>query len=85
MHGPMPFVDMHEPGRHDGRGRFSSPVTESEAIRLTYRSARQLLAEVRALGGNPRDDRYAGMPSGRQARPCWPSWRRSATAQGGSD
>jgi len=23
---------------------------------------------VRALGGNPRDDRYAGMPSGRQAR-----------------
>jgi malonyl-CoA O-methyltransferase len=37
-------------------------------LTLTYRSARDLLAEVRALGGNPRDDRPAGLPSGRQAR-----------------
>jgi len=65
---PMPFVDMHDLGDMMVAAGFSSPVTESEAIRLTYRSARQLLAEVRALGGNPRDDRYAGMPSGRQAR-----------------
>jgi malonyl-CoA O-methyltransferase len=65
---PMPFVDMHDLGDMMVAAGFSSPVTESEAIRLTYRSARQLLAEARALGGNPRDDRYAGMPSGRQAR-----------------
>jgi malonyl-CoA O-methyltransferase len=65
---PMPFVDMHDLGDMMVAAGFSSPVTESESIRLTYGSARQLLAEVRALGGNPRDDRSPGLPSGRQAR-----------------
>jgi malonyl-CoA O-methyltransferase len=65
---PMPFVDMHDLGDMLVAAGFSSPVTDSEVIRLTYGSARQLLAEVRGLGGNPRDDRPRGLPSGRQAR-----------------
>jgi malonyl-CoA O-methyltransferase len=65
---PMPFVDMHDLGDMMVAAGFSSPVTESETIRLTYGSAPQLLAEVRALGGNPRDDRPRALPSGRQAR-----------------
>ncbi len=65
---PMPFVDMHDLGDMMVASGFSSPVTDSETIRLTYGSARQLLAEVRALGGNPRDDRPRQLPSGRQAR-----------------
>jgi malonyl-CoA O-methyltransferase len=65
---PMPFVDMHDLGDMMVAAGFSSPVTDSETIRLTYGSARQLLAEVRALGGNPRDDRDPGLPSGRRAR-----------------
>jgi malonyl-CoA O-methyltransferase len=65
---PMPFVDMHDLGDMMVASGFSSPVMDSETIRLTYGSARQLLAEVRALGGNPRDDRPRPLPSGRQAR-----------------
>jgi malonyl-CoA O-methyltransferase len=65
---PMPFVDMHDLGDMMVAAGFSSPVTDSETLRLTYASSRQLLAEVRALGGNPRNDRHPGLPSGRQAR-----------------
>jgi malonyl-CoA O-methyltransferase len=65
---PMPFVDMHDLGDMMVAAGFSAPVTDAETIRLTYGSARQLLAEVRALGGNPRDDRHGSLPSGRQAR-----------------
>jgi malonyl-CoA O-methyltransferase len=65
---PMPFVDMHDLGDMMVAAGFSAPVTDSETIRLTYGSAHQLLAEVRGLGGNPRDDRPRGLPSGRQAR-----------------
>jgi len=65
---PMPFVDMHDLGDMMVAAGFGSPVTDAETIRLTYGSPRQLLAEVRALGANPRDDRHASLPSARQAR-----------------
>jgi malonyl-CoA O-methyltransferase len=65
---PMPFVDMHDLGDMMVASGFAAPVMDSETIRLTYGSARRLLAEVRALGGNPRDDRPRPLPSGRQAR-----------------
>jgi malonyl-CoA O-methyltransferase len=65
---PMPFVDLHDLGDMMVAAGFSAPVTDAEAIRLTYGSARQLLAEVRALGGNPRNDRPRALPSSRQAR-----------------
>jgi len=65
---PMPFVDMHDLGDMMVAAGLSSSVTDDETITMTYGSARQLVSEVRKLGGNPRDDRHQALPSGRQAR-----------------
>jgi malonyl-CoA O-methyltransferase len=65
---PMPFVDMHDFGDMMIAAGFASPVMDAESIRLTYASPQALLREVAALGGNPRDDRAAGLVSGRRAR-----------------
>lgn len=65
---PMPFIDMHDFGDMMVASGFENPVMDAEVITLTYPSAASLLREVRALGGNPRDDRYPGLPSGGRAR-----------------
>ena len=65
---PMPFVDMHDFGDMLVASGFATPVVDCEVLRLTYRGAAALLAEVRALGGNPRVDRRRGLPGGRAAR-----------------
>jgi malonyl-CoA O-methyltransferase len=65
---PMPFVDMHDFGDMMVASGFATPVMDAEIITLTYASPQELLREVRALGGNPRDDRARSLPSGRQAR-----------------
>lgn len=64
---PMPFVDMHDFGDMMVASGFATPVMDAEAITLTYASPRDLLREVRALGGNPRDDRALSLPSTSQA------------------
>jgi malonyl-CoA O-methyltransferase len=65
---PLPFVDMHDFGDMLVGSGFATPVMDVEVLTLTYPSAAALLREVAALGGNPRDDRPRGLPSGRQAR-----------------
>lgn len=65
---PMPFIDMHDFGDMMVASGFANPVMDAEVLTLTYGSAGALLREVRALGGNPRDDRPRGLPSGRQGR-----------------
>lgn len=65
---PMPFVDMHDFGDMMVASGFAAPVMDAEIITLTYASPQDLLREVRALGGNPRDDRAQSLPSSRQAR-----------------
>jgi malonyl-CoA O-methyltransferase len=65
---PLPFVDMHDFGDMLVAAGFATPVMDVETIRLTYASAQELIAEARALGGNPRDDRMQAVASGRQAR-----------------
>ncbi|MGZ8255753.1 MAG: methyltransferase domain-containing protein [Burkholderiaceae bacterium] len=65
---PMPFVDMHDFGDMMVASGFADPVMDAEVLTLTYPSPRELLREVRALGGNPRDDRAPALPSGRRAR-----------------
>jgi len=65
---PMPFIDMHDFGDMMVAAGFATPVMDVETIRLTYGSAHELLAEVRALGGNPRDDRARGLVAGTRAR-----------------
>ena len=64
----MPFVDMHDFGDMMVASGFATPVMDAEVITLTYASPHDLMREVRALGGNPRDDRAQALPSGRQAR-----------------
>ena len=64
----MPFVDMHDFGDMMVAAGFSTPVMDAEVMTLTYGSPQQLLQDVRALGGNPRDDRAQTLASGQQAR-----------------
>jgi len=79
---PMPFVDMHDLGDMLVAAGFGEPVVDAETLNLTYGSARQLLGEVRALGGNPRDDRHPSLPSGRQARALLAALERSRDRDG---
>jgi malonyl-CoA O-methyltransferase len=65
---PMPYIDMHDFGDMLVAAGFATPVMDAERIRLTYATPAELLREVVALGGNPRDDRASGLASGRQAR-----------------
>ena len=49
----LPFVDMHDFGDQLVEAGFSTPVMDMEVITVTYDTPRALLADVRALGGNP--------------------------------
>jgi malonyl-CoA O-methyltransferase len=49
----LPFVDMHDFGDQLVEVGFSTPVLDMEVITVTYDSAPAMLADVRALGGNP--------------------------------
>lgn len=65
----LPFVDMHDFGDQLVEAGFSTPVMDMERITVTYDTAAALLADVRALGGNPLETRRRGL-IGRAA------WRR---------
>ncbi|MQA37354.1 methyltransferase domain-containing protein [Rugamonas aquatica] len=49
----LPFVDMHDFGDQLVEAGFSTPVLDMEGITVTYDTPQALLADVRALGGNP--------------------------------
>src|SRR5437899_2777739 len=57
----LPFVDMHDLGDMLVNAGFSTPVMDMETITVTYASPEKLLAEVRALGGNPLQTRRRGL------------------------
>lgn len=61
------FVDMHDFGDLLLENGFTDPVMDQEVITLTYRTAEQLLKDLRTLGGNPSLDRRPGL-AGRQWR-----------------
>jgi malonyl-CoA O-methyltransferase len=69
----LPFVDMHDFGDMLVNAGFSTPVMDMETITVTYESVDKLMADVRALGGNPLTTRRTGL-FGRNA------WRRVVTA-----
>ncbi len=79
---PMPCIDMHDFGDMLVDSGFEAPVMEVDTLQLTFGSARALLTEARALGGNPRDDRASALPSGRQARALVRALESGADAQG---
>src|SRR5690606_6057559 len=57
----LPFVDMHDFGDLLIENGFADPVMDQETLTLTYRDPLKLLADVRALGGNPARDRRRGL------------------------
>lgn len=57
----LPFVDMHDFGDQLVAAGFSTPVMDMEVIKVTYDTAAALLADVRALGGNPLATRARGL------------------------
>lgn len=57
----LPFVDMHDFGDQLVEAGFSTPVMDMEVITVTYDEVAPLLADVRALGGNPLATRRRGL------------------------
>ncbi len=57
----LPFVDMHDFGDQLVEAGFSTPVMDMERITVTYDTAQALLADVRAIGGNPLATRRQGL------------------------
>jgi len=57
----LPFVDMHDFGDLLIENGFADPVMDQETLTLTYQDPLRLLADVRALGGNPNPDRRRGL------------------------
>ncbi len=57
----LPFVDMHDFGDQLVEAGFSTPVMDMEIITVTYDTPQALLADVRALGGNPLATRARGL------------------------
>jgi len=57
----LPFVDMHDFGDQLVAAGFSTPVMDMERITVTYDTPQALLADVRALGGNPLESRRRGL------------------------
>lgn len=65
----LPFVDMHDFGDILIESGFDDPVMDQETLTLTYSTPERLLADVRALGGNPAQGRRQGLAGrGFQAR-----------------
>ncbi len=57
----LPFVDMHDFGDQLVEAGFSTPVMDMEVITVTYDTPQALLADARALGGNPLATRRRGL------------------------
>jgi malonyl-CoA O-methyltransferase len=62
----MAFTDMHDLGDMLIRAGFPSPVMDRETITVTYESPADLIADVRAFGGNALAHRRRGLV-GREA------------------
>ena len=62
----LPFVDMHDYGDMLVAAGFATPVMDMETITVTYTDTAKLLADVRALGGNPLATQRRGL-TGKQA------------------
>ncbi len=55
------FVDMHDFGDLLIEKGFADPVMDQEVLTLTYATPEKLLADVKALGGNPSVGRRPGL------------------------
>jgi len=55
------FLDMHDLGDMLVHAGFADPVMDQETLTLTWDDPRALLAELRGLGGNASNARFAGL------------------------
>ena len=77
----LPFVDMHDFGDQLVEAGFSTPVMDAERITVTYGTVDALLADVRAIGGNPLATRRRGLIG----RAAWQRMVDALEAQRGAD
>ena len=77
----LPFVDMHDFGDQLVEAGFSTPVMDAERITVTYGSVEALLADVRAIGGNPLATRRRGLIG----RAAWQRMLDALEAMRGAD
>ncbi len=77
----LPFVDLHDYGDMLVRAGFTSPVMDMEKLNITYSSAQQMIADVRALGGNPLESR----PRGLIAPARWQAFLQALARHSGPD
>jgi malonyl-CoA O-methyltransferase len=77
----LPFVDMHDFGDQLVEAGFSTPVMDAERITVTYGTVEALLADVRAIGGNPLATRRRGLIG----RAAWARMVDALEAQRGTD
>jgi malonyl-CoA O-methyltransferase len=77
----LPFVDMHDFGDMLVHAGFSTPVMDMEKLTLTYDTVDKLLADVKALGGNPLLSRRTGL----LGRDGWRRVRAALEAMRGAD
>jgi len=59
--GLMRFPDMHDLGDALVRAGWAEPVVDMERIDLSWRQPDSMLADLRALGGNCLEGRFAGL------------------------
>lgn len=76
------FVDMHDIGDQLVHAGFADPVMDQEHLTLTWGSAREALAELRALGGNLHPQRHAGLRTPRWRARLEAALASTADAQG---
>ena len=77
----LPFVDMHDFGDQLVEAGFSTPVMDAERITVTSGTVEALLADVRAIGGNPLATRRRGLIG----RAAWQRMVDALEAQRGAD
>lgn len=77
----LPFVDLHDYGDMLVEAGFADPVMDMEKLNITYSSVDKLLSDVRALGGNPLQERASGLTG----RHRWKALRNALDQQKGSD
>lgn len=78
----LPFVDLHDYGDMLVQSGFASPVMDMEKLNITYSSAHRLLADVRALGGDPLEEPARGLVSRRKGQSLIDALERQSDATG---
>ncbi|MEZ5659021.1 MAG: methyltransferase domain-containing protein [Burkholderiaceae bacterium] len=66
----QPFADMHDIGDALSSIGYADPVMDTQWVTVTFESPRQVLADLRALGGNAWRGRRQGL-SGRERQRQW--------------